>query len=204
MGLIQEPKSKIQNRMTIMQSFLSRMIRLTAIAFLPAGVLVMIIPNHPAAGNQFSDCVRELNNSGVPGDQVGTACADALKPTELSSCVRKINKDTLVPAEDALKACFRVRRPKDLANCVVDIHRDTVRPYFTTGRYTSEVTTETLESSTVLALDSCRRSLLPKRHSKCVVGLSGKINDMSPAKAMETCLDAEDFPRDLFPAYTPD
>ena len=187
----------------VMQSFLNRTIRLTAIASLPAALLAMVSPSLPAAAhNQFDVCVEQIKESGVPGDQAGTACADAIIPKELSWCVRKIGRNTPVPAEDALTACYRVRRPVDLGNCVADIYKDTVRPYVATQGTNSETTSETGESISLLVLDSCRRSLLPGRHSECVIALGRRIENASPAKAMEACLNAEDFPRDLFPAYT--
>jgi hypothetical protein len=58
------------------------------------------------------------------------------------------------------------------------------------------------ETYPLIALDSCRRSLLPGRYSKCVIAVSEEVSGISPANAMETCLSAEDFPRDLFPAFT--
>ena len=183
----------------MMRSFLSHTMRLTAIACLPAGLLTLAIPIPPAvAGNQFDACVTQITSSGVPGDQAGTACAGALIPKELSSCVLTIKQKTAVPGEDALKACFRVRRPVDLASCVVEINNQTLA--------TTAAVTETSASDgskpILMALDSCRRSLLPLRYSECVTALSRDIQNLSPQDAMNTCLNAEDFPRDLFPAYT--
>ena len=62
-----------------------------------------------------------------------------------------------------------------------------------------QVAPDTLEPITLLALDTCRRSLLPERHSECVVALSRDIPDLSPATAMETCINAETYPPELFP-----
>jgi hypothetical protein len=204
-----------------MISFLRRALRLTAIAFLPAGLFSMTVPSRPVmAGNQFSTCVAELLRSGVPGEQAGTACSDALIPKELSSCVSEIQQQTPISGEEAVKACYRVRRPVDLANCVVDINRTVLKsevtapknkpetPADTTGANpadtsTLEPKTDTTLSPPLLALDSCRRSLLPGRHSECVIALSQDIQNMSPSEAMATCLAAEDFPRDLFPSYIP-
>ena len=62
-----------------------------------------------------------------------------------------------------------------------------------------QVAPDTLEPITLLALDTCRRSLLPERHSECVIALSRDIPDLSPATAMETCINAETYPPELFP-----
>ncbi|MGH2415973.1 MAG: hypothetical protein ACRDEA_20240 [Microcystaceae cyanobacterium] len=203
---------------------LNRTLRLTAITSLPAILLALSIPIRPAAAfNQFDVCVTQLTDSGVSGDQAATACADALIPRELSRCVLTIQEGTPIEAEKALDACYQVRRPVDLANCVVDIQAQVLTasvtpvatPPATTGERTNlETTPETAASTSadtatenennpsLQALDSCRRSLLPGRYSECVTGVTRNVQDMTPIQAMATCLDAEDFPRDLFPAYT--
>lgn len=146
----------------------------------------MAIPSRPAAAavdvdaDSFRICAEELLDSGIPPEQASTACGSALDPEDLSLCVLGIDSNTLVAAEDALEACFQVRRPLELASCVVNINNETSNPDLTS------------------VLNNCRRSLLPERFSDCVVGLSSGI-DFSPAEAMETCISAEDFPRELFP-----
>jgi hypothetical protein len=172
-----------------MQSFLSKSktVSLGSIAFLCAGMLTIAIPHRTLAAdddNEFGMCAKELLGTGLSGEQAGTACADALHPEDLSSCVGDIMKaQTPISAEDALQACYRVRRPLELANCVTQIDEN--------------ATIE--ESNATLVLDTCRRSLLPERHSACVVGLSSNITDISLEKAIETCIDAEAFPVELFP-----
>ena len=74
---------------------------------------------------------------------------------------------------------------------MVDIHRDVLMPKLTEGTTLDEVALSTL--------DHCRRSLLPLRYSACVVGLSGQLT-LEPQNAIATCIDAEDFPREI---YTP-
>jgi hypothetical protein len=51
-------------------------------------------------------------------------------------------------------------------------------------------------------LDHCRRSLLPIRFSECVNGLSREV-DFSTSRALDTCIAAEDFPRELSPTPPP-
>jgi hypothetical protein len=204
----------------VMQSRLNSSSPLTAIATLPALLLTLFLPIRPAAAeNQFDVCVLSLKSNGVQGEQAGTACADALIPKELSACVSHIKSATPIEAEDALQACYQVRRPVDLGNCVADIYNSVLKSSLSSAR-TKQVTPaepakmDSPESTpaenpaasedpplTVL-LNSCRLSLLPGRHSECAIALSRTIPDMTPVKAMQTCLDAEDFPRDLFPAYS--
>ncbi|NJK50816.1 hypothetical protein HC931_24295 [Candidatus Gracilibacteria bacterium] len=216
-----------------MQNFLSFSVRFAAIFSLPTILLILSIPIRPAsAGNEFSACIGGLVDSGVSPEQAGEACSDALVPEELAECVGTIRGETSIEAEDALSACYRVRRPNDMAECVVDIHADalnaspaaqsdstkdeTKSSQAPSSSPPTEVDTDSprpteLEinqdeemSPSLMALDSCRRSLFPERHASCVLALSQDIPANSPAKAMETCLSAEDFPRELFPAYSND
>jgi len=50
-------------------------------------------------------------------------------------------------------------------------------------------------------LDFCRHSLVPGRCSQCVIAVSRGVDKNNPSQAVQTCLSAEDFPRDLFPSY---
>ena len=165
-----------------MNNYLEKTLRLTALASLPAFLLTIAIPPHSATASNFDNCASSLLRNGVSAEKASTACADALKPKDLSACVNKIQGQTAIAGEDALTACYRVRRPKELASCVVKI----------------DSKTEDAEIAT-LALDNCRRSLLPKRFADCVVDLNSAIADLSGTEAIATCISAEDFPRELFP-----
>jgi hypothetical protein len=193
----------------IMQRLLNLVSRFTLLALIPAGMLGMSIPTGPAhARNQFDVCVEEMVNSGIPGEKAGVACSDALIPKELSQCVSQIRRDIDLPPEAVLQNCYQVRRPVDLANCVVDINADfPVKPVAQPS--TSETTSATpevvvaspdTESLAIQVLESCRRSLLPGRYSECVTA-TNRSAGASPEQALKTCLAAEDFPPDLFPAY---
>ncbi len=168
---------------------------LTAIALIPATLFSIAIPHQSAtAANQYAVCLRDLNESGIPSEQGRIACSDALEPKELSACVLKIQTDTPVAPEVALDACYRVRRPKDLARCIVDINRQTIRANNENTRV----------NTLAIAVDSCRRSLLPRRYSECVIGLAGDPRTeetISVVSVMETCLSAEVYPSMLFPTY---
>ena len=137
------------------------------------------------ADNQFDVCLRELINSDLTMSEAQIGCADALVPKDLSYCVTTITSSTDISGIDALRSCYQVRRPVEMGNCVVDINN------------------KALSSSTdidlvKMALDTCQASLLPFRHSECVVALSRTPEVSSPMKAMETCISAEDFPRALY------
>jgi hypothetical protein len=197
---------------------MERFFKLTAIAFISPALFNITTSTSVKAGNPFDTCLSEIVNSGVTVEQANTACADALIPKELSYCVQKISNNTKVKAEDALKNCYQVRRPVDMANCVVDINNtilggnspqsnsqsETKAENATEENDAIEVTATTMdeaESPLMLALNTCRASLSPTRHSQCVIALSRTPDSKSPVKAMNTCISAEDFPRDLFPAY---
>lgn len=199
-------------------------VKLTTIAFITPSLFTAVFPSTVKAGNQFDVCLQQLVDSGVAVASAQTGCATALLPGELSSCVRNIASNTDIPADSALQNCYRVRRPVDLGNCVVNINRNSIVNYSnsasqsqantenTTKTDTETVTTETTtneanttsvnqNSPVMLALTTCRESLLPARHSECVIGLSRTPQRTSPTQAMETCLKAEDFPRNLYPSY---
>lgn len=180
-----------------MSKILNRFIRWTALASLPTGMLILTTPNYPAiAGNDFSDCIGELVANNIAGDKANVACAEAFKPREISGCVQKISSKTSIASEDALNTCFRVRRPMDLASCVVDIHENVIPNQ---NNKEEQAKTSTTNSTSSLALDTCRRSLLPGRFSECVTAVNGSSQNASPEKAMDTCISAEDFPRELYP-----
>lgn len=165
-----------------MNNYFKKTIRLSALASLPAFLLIIAVPTHPTRASNFKTCASDLLNSGISHDDASIACADALEPKMLSACVEKIQGQTPITGKDALAACYRVRRPQELASCVVRID-------------TSIASTDIAG----LALDNCRRSLLPKRFADCVVGLSDTLSQLSETEAIETCISAEDFPQELFP-----
>lgn len=194
--------------------------KLTATLLLTPSLFIFILPSSVKANNNdFDVCLKNLTASGIPVEQAQTGCADALVPIELSTCVQNISTNTEIKSIEALKSCYQVRRPLDLGTCVVNINRDILTPknQSNTSKTTSTATPETIEEQipTIepeptatpsvnplqMALSTCQASLLPLRHSDCVVGLSRTPQPANPTKAMETCLSAEDFPRNLFPSY---
>lgn len=149
-------------------------------------LFAIAIPSRPAqAFSEFQICAAQLVRlAAVSPEQATIACSDALRPKDISRCVVTIHRLTPTLTANALEACTKVRRPVELSRCV------------------SHISQKTRESQTPEVINYCRRSLLPLRYSDCVVGLSREI-DFSPTRAMETCIRAENFPRDSSPALIP-
>jgi hypothetical protein len=150
-----------------------------------AGLFALAIPAGSASAfNEFDVCTNELLRAEVSPEQAARACADALEPKDLSLCVLKIRALTPLGADETIAACLRVRRPLELADCVVDIDRSAEDP----------------DAANILS--NCRRSLLPRRFSDCVQGLTREAN-LTATSAMDTCIAAEDFEPELFPTFAP-
>lgn len=176
-------------------SFLSHSLHSSSIRLGIAAVLAITIPSAPAVAisirgipepTNYRLCAERLLRAGIAPNTLATACAGALRPQDLSSCVLKIKLRTPIAAQDALSACSQVRRPNDLSTCVLDINSGTK----------SAVATD--------VLDYCRRSLLPVSFSECVVSLNRTI-DISTARALDTCFDTAftELPRSPYRTYVP-
>lgn len=145
---------------------------------------IPLSPAPAAARNDYNRCAAELLDRQLPPETVALACASALRPEELSECVVEIDRNTDILAEDALNRCQQVRRPLELATCVVDISDDST------------------EGEAPLILDFCRRSLLPAKFSRCVVGLQNQI-DLVTSQAMSVCIDTRDRVGSPLPNFIP-
>ena len=153
----------------------------------------------PAQANEYQSCTDRLTGVKLDPVSIAQGCAEALHPQDVGTCVERIVNDKSVNSKivnlDALDACRRVRRPLELATCVTMIHGST----------------ETMPLSndgSKLVLDSCRKSLLPERYGRCVVGF--RANPMQKAivditmtdrtkglDGLSTCLDATDYRKDI-------
>jgi AraC-like DNA-binding protein len=123
--------------------------------------------------NDYRFCAARLLALNISGDAVSTACANALSPKVLATCVYDIQRQTKILATDALATCRQVRQPNELATCVVGI------------------STNSPAEKIPEVLNYCRLSLLPTRFAECVVGLRREIN-VTPVQAMNTCIDGSD------------
>jgi hypothetical protein len=140
--------------------------------------------DYRARQRDYQICAAQLLEAGVVETVAADACAAALAPRDIGECVSSISSETPIVATDALANCRQVRRPVDLATCVIDI---------------SALTENALLSDT---LDSCRRSLLPRRFSNCVVWLSLETA-IDPGAALNACIAAGDRPRNVLPSFVP-
>ncbi|MBR8838725.1 MAG: hypothetical protein DSM106950_33165 [Stigonema ocellatum SAG 48.90 = DSM 106950] len=134
--------------------------------------------------NEYRVCAARLLSVNVAAEAASQACATALRPRDVSSCVVKIQRRTQIPATDALSSCSRSRFPRDLASCAVGINQ-----------YSKEAVNPQV-------LDYCGRSLSPVRFAQCVVGLRAEI-DYAPIRAMNTCIDASDRISGFLPSFIP-
>lgn len=160
-----------------MQTLL-KAIRWTSLISFP--VFLFATPNSSALAGSIGSCADDLISSGVSELAAASACSDAYKPGELATCVGSITAID-IKGNEALQACYRVRRPDELASCVTTISSN-LEP-----------------GKSAMALDSCKRSLLPKRHAECTLDLAG-IDKISSEEAMKSCLAAEINPGDVAPA----
>lgn len=177
---------------------------LTYASLFTFGIISSLFPSTAKAENQFDVCVRELTSSGVETAKAQTGCATALIPRDLSSCVRNITQLTAVSPDSALQNCYQVRRPLELSTCVVNINNTVLVSSGTKNNdeKTQEDSSMNDSSPLMMALNTCRQSLLPARHSECVIALSRTPNVSNAVEAMETCLTASDFPPVIFPVDT--
>jgi hypothetical protein len=153
----------------------------------------------PAQANEYQSCTASLTGVKLDRLSVAQGCAEALHPQDVGTCVVRIVNDKSVNSKivnlDALDACRRVRRPLELATCVTMIHEST----------------ETMPLSndgSKLVLDSCRKSLLPERYGRCVVGFRNNLMQKTivdvamtdrtkELDGLNTCLDATDYRKDI-------
>jgi len=162
-----------------------RLVQCPALPFVVIGTLVapMIVLSPLAAqANEFATCAASLIEAGVEAEAASAACAQALKPEQVSRCVVDITNATELAPDQVLAACSRDRRPDELATCVATIH-------------------DRLEvSSSTDVLDNCRRSVLPVRYSDCVVGLATTA-EVATTESMAFCIAAGYRPVDVAPTF---
>jgi len=132
--------------------------------------------------NEFGNCTGKLLDAGVPPESASLACAQALHPEQVSSCVVDVTKTADILPEEALAACGRDRRPDEVASCFRSIHRNLM----------------VTDSQAVLT--ACHLSILPGRYSDCVTGLSA-ASDLVPEESLTTCSAAGYRPVGVAPTF---
>ncbi|MGI0487280.1 hypothetical protein ACN4EK_17695 [Pantanalinema rosaneae CENA516] len=149
-----------------------------------AGLFAVTFPLDPAIANDFDSCTNRLVGLQIAPEAAADACSRALRPNDISDCVSRISRNSPIAAGAALEACRQVRRPVEMARCVLDVR--------------GQVSTALDDT----VLDYCRRSLLPDRYASCVTGVSRGAK-IAAAPALEACIDAYDFPREVDPTFIP-
>ncbi|BAY60697.1 hypothetical protein NIES22_07570 [Calothrix brevissima NIES-22] len=156
----------------------AKTVKVTAPVLAIAGWLATMVPtmaiNASYSNNDFRACAGQLSYVNINADAASQACAGALRPRELSSCVVSISRQTKINAVDALNTCRQVRRPEELASCVVGISR-----------------IPTQEQPNLNIVNYCGRSLLPIRFGQCVVGLRSELK-LALDRALDTCISGSD------------
>ena len=182
-------------------------VRMSVLMGLSSAALLGLGTISPAQANEYQSCSASLTEVKLDRLSVAQGCAEALHPQDVGTCVVRIVNDKSVNSKivnlDALDACRRVRRPLELATCVTMIHQSTETMSFS-------------NDASKMVLASCRKSLLPERYGRCVVGfrnnpLQKTIVDpvqkaiVDPAMTdrtqeldgLNTCLDATDYRKDI-------
>ncbi len=182
---------------------------------------------------ELSRCVSMIrSNTPINPDDALTACYRVRRPVDLANCVIDIDNallksnetvavtepETIIepesntvpettepavtPASGEEDSFIEEKSKDNLKTPVLKAQAQTEDNTLNLSRQSQFVPTED-NSPILVALDSCRRSLLPGRYSECVTGLGRKAN-LSPIAAMNTCLEAQAYPSDIFPAYNPE
>jgi hypothetical protein len=141
----------------------------------------------------YRACASRLLKAGITAEAAASACARALRPRDLSSCVAEIEDETEIAAVDALSTCTRAWRPEDVGACVVGISKNT--------KAGNQVLDKQLLNRTILS--NCGLSLLPRRYAQCVVGLRLQIDNLAPTQAINTCIDASNYVSGYLPTFIP-
>jgi hypothetical protein len=132
----------------------------------------------------YGQCATDLLAVGLSAEAVATACAQALRPEEIASCVLDVVDTTELGAEAALTACSRDRRPLEVATCVVDIHEFLDVP------------------NSAAVLNNCHRSILPVRYADCVIDTT-LVAEIATTDSMALCIAAGYRPVDVAPSFIP-
>lgn len=182
-----------RSNLHMLQTKSASLIRKAAAGLTVFGLLGISLPSEAITffGNDslvdsgsYRNCASRLLSAGVTPEAAAPACAGALNPKDVGSCVVQIRNRTEIAADQALASCRQVRRPIELSRCVVDI------------------STKTEGETTPGVLNYCTSSLLPQRFADCVVGLKREIQ-IATDQALETCISANDRPLSFEPTFIP-
>lgn len=172
----------------------------------------------------LSFCVQNISkNTAIAPDSALKNCYLARRPRDMANCVVDINTKILTPVvnknstpsetkpENSQETTEKPETSETTETPEIDFNvefngstenqQTNFNPEVNSNTENQETETTSEESPLMLALETCTSTIQPTRHSECVIGLSRTPQPMSPIKAMESCISAEDFPRDLFSPY---
>ncbi len=154
----------------------------------------------------LSYCVKTITQSTeIVGIDALKNCYLVRRPIELGNCVADIQNTILSPAQMSTTTpntnnTAQTNTQTNTGVIVEVVETDDDEAVEENSEVVEVTLTPTQASLGVLtAMNTCRASLLPARHSQCVIALSRTPEQSNPIQAMETCLSAEDFPRGLYP-----
>ncbi len=165
-----------------MSRFLRRFGSTTALVALGSLTSLVGLPGTPASAADYGACAAGLKSQGISDATAAVACAGAINPGAVSSCVGDLTGITKLPARELLDSCRSVRRIGEFVGCVNQLQDPS-----TDAR---------------AAVQGCRLSLLPDRYASCVLGLADGLK-LSRNQAIPVCTENGDSPRELNPPYQP-
>jgi hypothetical protein len=158
----------------------------------------------------LSDCTEKITeDADLPAEDALKACFRVRRPGDLATCVVDIKEKAAknyaakpIAPQGAQNKENSKNKEKILAQSPAPSPEKPTTPTLEpvqpqeTPQPTQETST-TSASSNLLALDTCRRSLLPVRFSECVVAVNNNVEGMTPEESIKACIKSEDLPTEL-------
>lgn len=160
----------------------------------------------------LSACTEKITEkASLPAEDALKACFRVRRPGDLATCVvdikEKAAKNYAAKPEAQPQGAQNKENSKDTEKILSQTPTKPSSEGQTTPtiepaqpQETPQPTQETLTSppsSNTLALDTCRRSLLPVRFSECVVAVNNNVEGMTPDESIKACIKSEDLPTEL-------
>jgi hypothetical protein len=162
----------------------------------------------------LSACTEKITEeASLPAEDALKACFRVRRPGDLATCVvdikQKAAKNYAAKPEEQPQGTQNKENSKGTEKIFAQSPTPTtpapeqkttptLEPAQTqeTPQPTQETSTSTTPTDT-LALDTCRRSLLPVRFSECVVAVNNNVRGMNPEESIKACIKSEDLPTEL-------
>jgi hypothetical protein len=161
----------------------------------------------------LSACTEKITEkAALPAEDALKACFRVRRPGDLATCVvdikEKAAKNYAAKPEGQPQGAQNKENSKNTEKILAQSPTPTTpapeqkttptiepTPTQATPQPTQETSTST--ASDILALDTCRRSLLPVRFSECVVAVNNNVQGMNPEESIKACIKSEDLPTEL-------